>query len=285
MKISILKGKLLLIPAASAIILCACQDVIKVDLNNAAPQTVIEGSLSSLSDTVEVFLSQTTDYFSPQNITPITDATVSISDNSGNTFQPLTSAKGVYFFGKLAGTPGKSYTLKVQTSSATYTAQSQMPNMVPIDSLTVTSSSDGDKENDLNCFIRDPAGIKNYYRIRVFRNGSVLRDSVLKTEPIILFIDKYFDGRSTFLRVPSRRVGIDYFNPGDTIKVQLMSIDSYMYYFLRELRDITRTGRFISSTSTPDNPDNNISNHGLGYFSAWAISEKTLVVDKILNSQ
>lgn len=261
------------------LMLCSCQNVIKVDLNNAAPQTVIEGSISNMSESVMVTLSQTTDYFNPENIKPIDSAQVSISDNNGNLFQPVAAANGVYNFGKLSGTPGNFYTLKVQTSNGTYEASSTMPNVVSIDSMVVVKSDNGTNQNVLNCYIHDPSGIQNYYRLRVFRNGIVLlQDTALKTEPILLFSDKYFDGRYTPLRVPSRRVGIEYYLPGDKISVQLMSIDSYMYNFLRQLRDITSTGRFISSTSTPDNPDNNISNHGLGYFSAWAISTKTIIV-------
>ena len=150
-----------------------------------------------------------------------------------------------------------------------------MPKVVPIDSLALTKSEDGDKENVLNCYIRDPAGVKNYYRIRVFRSDTLLAQKSI--EPITVFSDKYFDGRSTPLRLTSRRFGIDYFLPHDTLKVLLLSIDQQTYNFMRGLRSITSTGRLMS-TSTPDNPDNNISNGAMGYFSAWAISEKTLIV-------
>ena len=39
------------------VLLSSCQNVINVDLNNAAPQTVIEGSLSNMADSVAVVLS------------------------------------------------------------------------------------------------------------------------------------------------------------------------------------------------------------------------------------
>jgi hypothetical protein len=280
MNINILKIKPLgfILSLGFIVLSNSCQDVIQVNLNNAAPQTVIEGSISNLPDTVRVLLSKTTDYFNPQSITPITNAQVSISDNMGNVSQPIASLNGAYYFGNLGGTPGTTYTLKVQSNNVTYSASSQMPAVVPIDSLAIVQSTDGDKENVLNCYIRDPAGLKNYYRMRIFRNKVLLTDSITKTEPIILFSDKYFDGRSTPLRVPSRRVGIKYYLPTDTIKVQLMSIDQQTYNFFRELGDITNTGRFVTSTSTPDNPDNNISNNGLGYFAAWSISEKEIIV-------
>lgn len=261
------------------LLLNSCQDVIKVDLNSAAPQTVIEASISNLADTVKVLLTQTTDYFNPQNITPITGAQVTISDSTGNIFQPVIAANGAYIFGKLAGVPGTSYTLKVEANNKTYSGTSKMPQVVPVDSLALAKPADGDKDYVLNCYIHDPAGIKNYYRLKVFRNRKILyQDSTLKIEPIILSNDKYYDGRFTPISIPPRRFGLKHYSPTDTLKVQLISIDSPTYYYLRELRDITSTGRFVSSTSTPDNPDNNLSNNALGYFAAWSVSEKEIVV-------
>jgi len=144
--------------------------------------------------------------------------------------------------------------------------------------MDIVKPDDGDKENVLVCYIHDPAVIKNYYRMRVFRNNVLLTDSITTIEPFILFSDKYFDGRYTPLRVPSRRFGIKYYLHSDTIKAQLMSIDMSTYNFLQGLRAISGRGRFVTSTSTPDNPDNNISNNGLGYFGACSISEKKIVV-------
>ena len=96
MNINIVNKRIWLILAIAGAIVSGCQNVIKVDLNNAAPQTVIEGSLSNLPDTVRIALSQTTDYFNPQDIKTITDAQVNISDSKGNVFQPLAASNGVW---------------------------------------------------------------------------------------------------------------------------------------------------------------------------------------------
>jgi hypothetical protein len=254
----------------------ACQDVIQVNLNNASPRMIIEGSLSNEPDTVKVILSKSTDYFNPQTIPMVTGAAVSITDNSRNVYHPDTTIDGYYFFKNLIGSPGKTYTLKVDVNGSEYTGSSTMPGVVPIDSLQIQGSSDGDKENVLYIYIHDPAGIHNYYRVKVYRNGKLMSPTD-NTSPIMLFSDKYFDGRYTPLRVTSRRVGVDYFLPGDTLRVQLFSIDVTTYNFLRQLRDLTNSGGAFS-TSTPDNPDNNLSNGAMGYFAAWAVSEGTLVV-------
>ena len=148
-----------------------------------------------------------------------------------------------------------------------------MPKIVPIDSLTYQNTTDRPDENAINCYFKDPVGINNYYQINLFR-----KDTLLNTNNrIIIYSDKYFDGRVNSFSLESRRFGIDRFNKGDTIKVQLLNIDRVTYDYYKTLRDITREGRLIS-VSTPANPTNNISNGALGYFAAKSISEKSIVI-------
>jgi hypothetical protein len=237
---------------------------------------VIEGSISNLSDTVRISLSRTTDYFNPQNITYVTGASITISDNKGNVYTPAVTEGGNYLFPGITGSPHGVYTLKAQDGGSQYISSSIMPDKVPVDSVTIESSNDGDKENVLLVYIHDPAGIENYYRLKIFVNGVFVAPSS-GINPILIYSDKFFDGRVTPLRVTSRRIGLDYFMPKDIIKVQLMSIDRVTYNYFKQLRDLTNSGRPFS-TSTPDNPDNNISNGALGYFAAWAIDVKTFVV-------
>jgi hypothetical protein len=237
---------------------------------------VIEGSISNQPDTVRISLSRTTDYFNPQNITYVTGATVTISDDKGNVYTPAKAVGGNYLFPGLLGSPQGIYTLKIQSDGAQYMSSSIMPDKVPIDSMSIESSNDGDKENVLLVYIHDPAGIENYYRLKIFVNG-VFVTPTSGINPILIYSDKFFDGRYTPLRVTSRRIGLDYFVPKDIVKAQLISIDRVTYNYFKQLRDLTNSGRPFS-TSTPDNPDNNISNGALGYFAAWAIDEKTFVV-------
>ena len=51
----------------------------------------------------------------------------------------------------------------------------------------------------------DPAGIANYYQLEVFRNDSLLNNG----NNFILYDDKYFDGKPTYIAISGRRLGIN----------------------------------------------------------------------------
>lgn len=250
----------------------SCEDVINVNLKDISPRLVVQGSVNNLSDTIRVSLHKSTDYFTPSNIDPVTNAIVSVSSSDGNLYQLANVSNGVYVINNISALPGDIFTLHIALDGVNYTAVSKMPNLVKIDSAYITKNSDRFNENRININITDPAGVENFYRVRVFRN-----DTLLNSNRFALYSDKYFDGKSTTIDVNSRRFGIPRFKPNDKVRVQLISIEKVMYDFYQVLEDITDSGNILSA-STPSNPPNNLDNGALGYFGAWSISEKTIVV-------
>lgn len=267
----VLKYRMFLPLIAGVALISSCEDVINVNLNNASPTLVVEGSIYDNGYTTQVVLSKTTDYFNPGDFSPLTNAEVSITDNAGNVYEPTDTINGAFIFGNLTGTPGITYTLKVIADGKEYTATSTMPQIVPIDSLVIDNNSEGPRENAILCYIKDPKGVQNYYQMRIWVNG----DEVT-SDNIILFSDKYWDGLVEPMRVDSRRAGIDRYLPTDTISVELAGIEKQTYDYLSTIRSITGQGRFLS-TSTPANPYNNISNGAVGYFATRAVTKKTLL--------
>ena len=69
---------------------------------------VVQGSISNRTDTVKVVLSVTTDYFNPGANTPVANAQVSISDNTGLSYQ-LIGIGGGYYMIDTSGVPGRIY--------------------------------------------------------------------------------------------------------------------------------------------------------------------------------
>ena len=64
---------------------------------------------------------------------------------------------------------------------------------------------------------------------------------------------------------------------GDSVTVILESIDANVYEYFRTLRQITRPQTGFQA-SVPGNPTTNLSNNALGFFSAQAVRQKTIVV-------
>ncbi len=66
-------------------------------------------------------------------------------------------------------------------------------------------------------------------------------------------------------------------NPGDTITVELLSIDKATYDYFNTLSDILTSDRAATSLS-PANPITNLSNGPLGYFVAYTVDTKSIVM-------
>jgi len=257
----------------------ACQKVIDVDLNEAAPRIVIEGLITDRRGPYSVNISKSGSYFDQPLLETVSGALAVITDDFGNIDTLRESLPGRYLTVRIRGVIGRTYTLNVVSEEQEYKGSTTMLSRVNIDSLKVVKSEyqainfNGSSQNEIryeiHCFFRDPLE-KNYYRIKVFKNDSI------NTESYRLYDDQYQNGQHTQLRVG--RV-----SPGDNIRVELLSLDKSTYIYYRTLADLLYQNPFFGST--PANPNTNLSNGALGYFGACAISGRTIVItESLLNS-
>jgi hypothetical protein len=234
---------------------------------------VIEGSITNMSDSVFIMIHRSTDYFTPTAITSVNDAEVSIVDSAGITHNLVNIKDGAYVATGFQTKTGDVFNLIVNEGGTEYKATSKMPLLVNLESIFIDSNPNHPRENQLNLLINDPRGIANYYQVEVFQNDSLLNNG----SHFILYSDKYFDGKSNYFAISGRRLGIDRFLPGDRIRVRLINIEKTMYDYFDVLHSITDEMHILSA-STPSNPPGNIDNGALGYFAAWSISEKTIIM-------
>ena len=247
----------------------SCQKIIHVDLNTSNPQLVIEAYVTDqpLIDTVLIL--KTGSYFTPGNYPRVNGATIVVTDNTGviDTFLQVDS--GTYATQHLTGVPGRTYTLKAFVAGKEYDAVSTMQQPVNIDSITSNLVGKAtDTGYHIRCHFLDPAATTNYYRVQAFYNG-VLQDSA---DNITLDQDKYTNGlpQSIRLKVP-------YAYTGDTVKVNLLSIDYNTYDYFSVISSITAASNPIS-TATPQNPPTNILGGALGYFSAYSVRSQSIII-------
>jgi Domain of unknown function (DUF4249) len=272
MKISHIDSLHILLLLLIIFVFPGCQKVINVDLNEAAPRIVIEGTINDRRGPYTVTISKSGSYFNQPVLPPVTGAVAIITDNSGITDTLKEVNNGIYISSKIRGIPGKTYSLKVISENQEYEGSSTMFSHVNLDSLTLVRSDPqrfdfgGNNQKEIpleiHCFFRDPLE-KNFYRIKVFRNDSI------NTQNYRLFDDQYTNGQVTELRVAHA-------NAGDKYRVELYSLDSKTYGYYRTLEDLIFTNPVFGST--PANPDNNLSNGALGYFGAFAVSVKTIII-------
>jgi len=253
----------------------SCEEVIDLDLETALPQLMVEGNITDGAGPYLVKLSKTGAYFGNQNYEQVRDATVVLTDNTGQQKETLAEiSPGNYQTSTLQGVAGRTYILTITTAGKTYTAQSTMPYPVPLDSLGleyVESGFDEDaagntKGYEVKAHFQDPLGIKNYYRFKLYLNNEY------KYKEIYLQDDDLSDGKKIAYELEA-----NYAQVGQRVRVEMLGIDKATYNYYNTLSNIIGGDNgFIDAV--PDNPKSNLSNGALGYFAAYSINHNERMV-------
>jgi hypothetical protein len=243
----------------------SCEKVIYIDLNSTNPKVIVEGNITNLAGPYTVLLSHSVNYYDPNTFPPVTGAVVTVSDNAGNSEILSEVIPGKYQTSSLQGVEGRTYSLKIEANGNEYAATSTMPYHVPIDSINYEQEDDGDYR--IVCKFKDPAGVANYYKLKITTNDTAGIDS----SNIRIVSDKFADGQELSLTYHTHLL------LNDSVFAKLEGIDKVTYDFYRTVPDVEGDIRSFMS-APPANPVNNISNGGLGYFAAYTISRDTSIV-------
>ena len=245
----------------------SCEKVVDIDLNASSPRIVIEGSISNQSGPYFITLSQTVNFDETNVFPPITDANVVMSDNVGNSESMIETLPGTYKTLSMQGIPGRTYTLTVTADGKKYVAASTMPSPVNIDYLTVQNQYFGRNQMKvINVQFQDPPDIKNYYRFVEVRNG-------IEQKFIFLYDDRVRDGSTI---TSSLFADEDTLRVGDNVLVLLQCIDKGVFDYFRTMRQASGGGG--PQAASPANPLSNFSNDALGYFNAYAVRGRNIII-------
>lgn len=261
--------KYILILAITIFSFSSCQKVIKVDLNTANPQYVIEANLYEGTHDFKVQITKTVSYFDGGTPPGVSTATVTLTDNI-HPSQTLTSnGDGLYIIPNYTATNNTTYQLTVTDNGNTFVASSYLPVSPIVDSLTYEKFNGGfGGPKDLvlpKLHFKDSLGISNFYRVIVIRNDTLLNEPF----DMILYDDKLRDGE--YIHAP---VFSAFSQKGDSLDVQLFSMDEKVFDYFTTLSDIL-TGD-ANNSAAPANPNSNWSNNALGYFGAFSSQKKSV---------
>ena len=260
-----------------SVLFTSCQKVITLDLKSTASQLVVEANISDVPGPYYVKLSRTVNFENLYNIPGVEGAKIELSDSTGIKETLGELKNGYYLSSYIKGEPGHTYKLKIEVDGQTYEAVSRIP--YPITDLVVNVTQEQDnrpfgnnggepvKRYHVNYSIADPAAYKNYYRFVAYRYNNQLVSRRV-------FDDQYRNGK-TISDEFSLGDSTD-FKSGEIIIVELQSIDKETYNFFRTLREGAGSLTFLSAS--PSNPISNISNGGLGYFSAYSVTQRVVII-------
>lgn len=249
----------------SIVILASCTKVIDVDLNDADPSIVIDGSVQ-LSETdgnnmvAEVLVNWTSSYFEPNEFEAIDGASLYIKDGRGQTYKLEEISTGFYYNDQLpVGTPKEEYELYGTIEEEEVSARSTLSRMVLLDSVGADQPNFGPPWISPFCYFTDIPGEDNYYRLRVFVNG-------FHDKSIFFINDSGRDG----MELGYRFFGVEVI-PGDSISIELLCIDEDSYEYYKVLSEAT-------GSAAPGNPTTNIVGEGIGVFTAETMSQRSHIV-------
>jgi len=289
---------LLFLALFSSLLFYSCEEVINPELESASPVLVIDAWLNNAPGPQQIYITRTQPYF--ENLAPpgVSGATVIVSDQNGKIYNFSESKPGLYVWvpagTEVFGTVGLKYTLSVQAGAESFIAEARMGRVPKIDSITFfleEASQFTDDQYFAEFWATDPIEPNDAYWIKTFKNS----EQLLKPSEIVTAYDAGFSKGSNFNGVAfiaPIRTAVNPFDEdedgnikspyvvGDSIYVQLQSIDEAGFNFLNEVRIQTdRPGGFSELFATPlANVATNITNVNssgskvLGFFNVGAVT-------------
>ncbi len=264
--------------------LYACQEPFTIMLeDNGSNRLAIEGSITNEYKIHQVVLSRTGAYQLNAPTSRELNALVQITD--GDTIINLydNDNDGIYETDKeLAGKVNHAYTLEITLNNGEfYTATDTLRPVAPLDSVAYEyKKSDIPFSNDyiygINIFVQEPPEPNQYYQWEMYFDGVHQTDTVntKRFESDEIVNGTYFRGWTVF-EIEEDRIDKDEVE----VKLQMLSISEKKFDFLLAIiLETDFSGSMFSGP--PSNIPGNVSNGALGFFSASAVTEKTIMVKR-----
>ena len=262
----------------------ACTERVDIDLEEAGdPLLVVFAEITDEPKAQAVYLSLTAPYFENSELPVVSGAEVYLSDGDEE-IQLIESLEesGTYLTAdNYAGVPGKTYTLRIENVDAngdgvveSYGAQSVMNSVPPVDGVSVTYNDRWDGW-EVELYSQEPGETEDFYLFKVYKNGELYTDSL---QNYWVTDDKFFNGNAVegpivqYFDEDNDEMVVD----GDTVTLEMAAITKEYYDFINGvLAEVSTKVPIFSGPSA--NPEGNISNGALGFFSAQAISRGSTI--------
>ncbi len=268
-----MRAKQILFAGTLLILFSSCQKVIDVNLNDAKPQYVIEGSIYEGMHPCRVRVTLTSSYFGNDVPPAVNDAVVTLNDPNSGVITLNATGNGWYETAPFNAIANTTYELNVSAGGKSFTATSTLPYPIAIDSLSSRpfggfGPPDPKRGTELLLIhFKDTVGIKNYYRVVATQNDTILN----KPENYYIFDDQIRDG----LQIDAP-LFTSLFRKGDKVDIELLGMDAAVYDYFTTLSDALSGD--ANTGAAPANPNSNFNNGALGYFAAYTSSKKSIVI-------
>ncbi|MDR1182798.1 MAG: DUF4249 domain-containing protein [Bacteroidales bacterium] len=284
----IVKSLLLIILNFSFFIFNSCTAPIDIETDDSLPVISIFGSFTDELKQQSVTVSVSSPYFDNQPNRALSGATVEVSTSNGDVFMLVEDPvnPGRYQTqNEVAGVPGTTYKLIVKADinndgvQESYSVTSTMPTIMTVDSIRIKSvSAMGKQSYELSVYAQDPL-TEDYY-LGIYEINGLLMDKISKYS---ILNDEMFNGQYMNSWALGKFGTMDddddrmRLKSGDVVILHFSRIEKGYYYFIQQCRNgMNGESPFGGPAS---NIVTNISGGGVGYFTAYAVSKTTAVVE------
>ncbi len=250
------------------IVLCiltfSCEDVVDVEVPNAAPRLVVDASINWFEGTMgneqSIMLSLTAPYFDNE-VPPANNAVVNITDANGTVFNFTEEGNtGIYKTNTFIPVIDETYVLTINYNGETYVANETLTATVPVDYVEQNDEGGftGD-EIEIKAFYTDPANIENYYFFELLNPAVV-------TPEFEAYKDEFTDGNQIFAFYTNEDL-----EAGDELVIRNYGVSERFYEFMFILLQQAETDGSPFQTQPATVRGNctnttNPNNYPLGYF-------------------
>lgn len=266
-----------------SIFLLACEETVQLDLRQTAPRVVIEGMVTDVLGKQYVKLSRTVDFYSSGETPRITDATVRVLDDAGNTYDfvhnPGAQEDSAGFYlpqVPFTGLEGRTYTLVVNIDGVEYTGSDKLLPVIPVDSLAsrINDDQEEDPEDEgqiyeVLMFAREPQDQENFYLFKFFRNDTL---NLFNETDIYYSDDDFLAENINGVASPA------YFKLGDNARVEVYSLTRTGYVYFNDLWSVLNNDSGGMFGPIPSSPRTNLTNNALGFFQVSSMKSREIVI-------
>ncbi|MFT5821942.1 MAG: hypothetical protein ACI8ZM_003198 [Crocinitomix sp.] len=247
----------------------SCEKVIDLPLNEAEPTLVVEAVMKDRIGANYIILSKSGSVYEDQNFEKIVDATVTVTADDGTIYDFPHQGNGLYRLPDFVVVPSTRYEIEINALDRVVTASCFAPSKPEIDSLTylvITGSfgvPEGDTLNLISFHSVDNGTEKNYYLLKIFRNGYPNGGYYLGNDDFIngIYYEAQFFGSEA--------------KPRDTVFVEMISMDKANYNYYVGLSNNLDSGPF---SAAPANPPSNLIGNSLGFFGAYTTDTISIIL-------
>ncbi|MEQ9425175.1 MAG: DUF4249 domain-containing protein [Cyclobacteriaceae bacterium] len=256
------------------VIFISCEETILIDTDQTPSKIIIEGLVTTEMKQHTIKITRTADFYQTGLTPRVSDATISVSDDAGNSYAFSEEQPGLYLSQEpFSGIIGNTYTMQVNIGPDAFTATEQLLRVTTVDSLSYELNFDETEESNIALYsfflyTVEPQETRDYYLFKFYRNGTWLNEN---GEDITVTDDVAVGEEIEGIEAPYLYV------EGDTARVEMYSLTRDAYIFWFDVANLVFSDGGVFAP-LPANPRTNITGGALGIFQVSDVQGGEIVI-------